>query len=270
MATNLLRFLSSDGAQYDFFAAAPEGLDAVEARTLANAIIKEQSAARKSLAGGDSEDDSVEIGAEIKKSLSRAGFLLPGMGIEMVDTDSFDGNQTPMSQQEQKTLETWRAKQAVQAVLRQNARGEPAETTSTAPAKHVDGPNPIRLIVLPSSVDAGCDFLALAPPSLSLDDAHQLVEAVIRKKNQEDYDNDGGCDDGLEVEASIKAELTRMGFVIERAGLDVKKAIAWDDEHRVTPESENALNAWKAQQAIRRFVEQRTQESPIRGSAPHP
>lgn len=68
------------------------------------------------------------------------------------------------------------------------------------------------------SDDNACHFFAMLPAGMDSEDAKALAMAATSDANKEDGRNcerspfDGGCDDGLCVEESIKARLTPLGF----------------------------------------------------------
>jgi len=71
-----------------------------------------------------------------------------------------------------------------------------------------------QIIHLPSSGGHGeYDLYALGPGGMAADQAKARVNREIQRANLEDRNNEaGGCSDGLPVEDSIKAALTREGF----------------------------------------------------------
>jgi hypothetical protein len=84
-----------------------------------------------------------------------------------------------------------------------------------------------HLICFPST-EEGNDFFAIAPAGMSIDEAIEKADEVIMAANIEDAANEeGGCDDGLTVEESIKRRLGEIGFVFP----EIRSTIAWDDHY---------------------------------------
>lgn len=110
---------------------------------------------------------------------------------------------------------------------------------------------PIQIIRLPGRDGSFNDFLAIAPTDMTIDDAVQLANAVISKKNEEYEQSDtGDCDDGLSVEASICAELASMGFGIGKEVIDVHETNTWDGSHEFDSKQKAILAAYEAKNAI--------------------
>ncbi len=93
---------------------------------------------------------------------------------------------------------------------------------------------PFRVVCFPSVDDAGTDFVALVPASMSPEAVKNHADAAINAANAEDAaacdgTGDGGCLDGLCVEDSIKRRLALVGFLFpdEGAGQLVTTA-CWD------------------------------------------
>ena len=74
------------------------------------------------------------------------------------------------------------------------------------------------ILHLPSCEGHGeYDRFVKAPEGMSEEEAVRIVETEIKRANQEDARNcegtgDGGCDDGLSVEESIKAGIAKLGL----------------------------------------------------------
>lgn len=74
-----------------------------------------------------------------------------------------------------------------------------------------------EILQLPSCEGRGeYDRFVKAPEGMSAEAARQIVNAEIKRANDENECNSesgpGGCDDGLTVEDSIKAALSKVGF----------------------------------------------------------
>lgn len=74
-----------------------------------------------------------------------------------------------------------------------------------------------EILQLPSCEGRGeYDCFVKAPEGMAAEEAKRIVNAEIKRANDEDSRNgesgDGGCDDGLCVEESIKAALGKVGF----------------------------------------------------------
>jgi hypothetical protein len=110
---------------------------------------------------------------------------------------------------------------------------------------------PVQIIRLPAYNSSFDDLFAIAPLNMSIEDAIQLAKAIICKKNHECNESDSGnCDDDLQLEESICAELTSMGFGIGEKAINMHETIAWDCAPDFDVEQKAILASYEAKIAI--------------------
>lgn len=114
----------------------------------------------------------------------------------------------------------------------------------------------VKLIHFVSSDGSYYDFFAIAPTDMAHEDAVTLANAVICQKNHEDHNNesDGCCDDGLSVQASIKAALAEFGFGVQEDLIECQQTVDWDLNHGFKESDQAVIDAFKARRVINTSV----------------
>ncbi len=84
------------------------------------------------------------------------------------------------------------------------------------------------ILHLPSCEGRGeYDRFVKAPEGMSEEEAIRIVETEIKRANEEDARNpEGGCDDGLGVEESIKSGIAKHGLVFFKPTMT---SMCWDE-----------------------------------------